>query len=231
MDPIVTDRPDQTEASALVPVGWLQIETGSFRETLQRDQHALTYNTTLFKYGVTNRFELRVIQEVLGSVQQGKLIANGFSPVAIGSKIAIAEESDWLPQISLISHLTFKTGASAYKPNAIAPDFRFTFAHSLPGELSLSYNLGAEWSNALANATGIYSVAIGKGLPYNFGAFVEVYGFIPETGSADHLFDTGLTYMITPNLQVDTSFGLGLSDNAPDFFISGGISWRFKAVR
>src|SRR5688572_19021966 len=65
---IITDRPDQSEAPQLTPKGWLQIETGiqsefdEDKETGLKSQNIL-YNTTLWKYGLSKNFELRLITE------------------------------------------------------------------------------------------------------------------------------------------------------------------------
>jgi hypothetical protein len=58
------------------------------------------------------------------------------------------------------------------------------------------------------------------------GVFVESYSFFPEDSKADHRFDAGITYKFTPVVQWDISGGVGLSKNAPDSFVSTGISFR-----
>ena len=39
--------------------------------------------------------------------------------------------------------------------------------------------------------------------------------------------DGGLTYLIKNNIQVDAYGGLGLSENANDFFLGTGIAFKF----
>ncbi|MBN2262439.1 MAG: hypothetical protein JW735_05965 [Prolixibacteraceae bacterium] len=67
---LVTDRPDQTESSAVVPKNALQIESGFILEqetpNLLNEKH-FTYNTTLMRYGLFNNFELRLGFEYLGN--------------------------------------------------------------------------------------------------------------------------------------------------------------------
>ncbi len=60
---LVTDRPDQTESSALVPPGYVQVETGW---SLSRNQeggirtNTHTFPGTLFRIGALDRMELRL---------------------------------------------------------------------------------------------------------------------------------------------------------------------------
>ena len=237
ISPIITDRPDQTEAPATVPKGWFQIEIGGAVENDRIKSpgdepvtyHNITYNTTLLKYGVTDRFELRLIQELLETRIQKETIAEGLSPLAIGMKISLLEEKGIIPQTSLIAHVNSRTGARDFKPSSAAPDFRFTFCHTLSDVFALSYNLGAEWNGEDAVSTAIYTLSLGISLPKSFGLFIELYGFLPEHQTSDHRFDAGFTYLLTNNLQLDVSGGLGISEISPDNFLSAGLSWRFRA--
>lgn len=227
--PIITDRPDQTEASATVPKGFFQIETGAMVETDKNAGvkfQAITYNTTLLKYGLTDRFELRIIQEYAKSKIDGISVANGAGPISLGTKIAMLEEKGMLPQMSFMAHITQRTGTSEYKPSHVVPDFRFLFAHTLSDKFALSYNLGAEWNGEDAAITRVYTLSLAMGLADKLGCFFEVYGFMPDDAKNDHRFDAGVTYLLRNNFQLDVSGGFGLTENAPDHFLSGGISWR-----
>jgi hypothetical protein len=232
---IITDRPDQTEAPALVPSGGLQIETGFIYES---DDNAnvhnqnFTYNTTLVKYGVNENFELRLISEYLSerTVIDEAIISDqeGLSPLALGVKIRLAEERGFWPQAAMIGHINLRTGSASFKPKYTAADFRFTFAHTLSNTFSLSYNVGAEWSGEEEDpkATFLYTASIGYSITPKLGSFLETYSFFPEGKKADNRLDAGLTFKFSPVVQWDISAGIGLSQNAPDAFISTGLSAR-----
>jgi len=230
---IVTDRPDQTEAPDLVPRGGLQVETGFVYEK-DDEQNINTinfaYNTTLIKYGVNDNFELRFITEYLGQrikLSENNIIkTNGFSPVALGVKIKLADEKGIWPQAALIGHVNLKSGSSEYTPEYTAADFRFTLAHTLSEKFALSYNIGAEWDGSSPAAVFIYTVSLGYTISEKLGVFIESYSFIAEETKADNRFDAGITYKFSPVVQWDISGGIGLSSNAPDSFLSTGISFR-----
>jgi hypothetical protein len=61
------------------------------------------------------------------------------------------------------------------------------------------------------------------------GFFVESYGSVPESEEARHLFDTGITFLLMPNLQFDLSGGLGVNNNAIDHFAGFCVSNRVSS--
>ena len=62
--PIQADRPDQTETPAIVPKGMFQVESGFGYQ--KEDAHNATWTlpAALWKYGVNENFELRLITEI-----------------------------------------------------------------------------------------------------------------------------------------------------------------------
>jgi hypothetical protein len=241
---IITDRPDQTESPVLTPTGFFQVEVGSQSEydddkVNKINTQSTLYNTTLWKYGVTKNFELRIITEYAADKMQFKsnsdindtvVRINGWNPIAVGSKIALHKERGIIPEIGLITHLELPYfGSDNYKPTTLIPRFRFLFAHTLSDRFSFSYNLGAEWEDGSSTSTGIYTASLGASLIGNLSMFVEAYGFLRENSAADNRLDGGFTYLLNNNVQLDCSGGIGLNDISPDYFISGGISFRFNA--
>ena len=236
LEPIATDRPDQTESPYLVPVGYFQIETGFQLEADKRDGQSeknLTYHSSLLKYGISKNLELRFITEYLGYQRENETdrvtaSMNGFSPVSVGGKLFICEQKGFLPKTSLIAHIDLPyLGRQEFRPSFIAPRFRFTMQHSLSSRVNLSYNLGGEWDGESPNATGIYTLTTGISLIKNLGVYLELYGFLRERSAPDHRFNGGFTYLLNNNLQLDTSVGVGINEASPDSFVSTGFSWRF----
>lgn len=232
---IITDRPDQTESPSVVPIGFLQIETGAFIETVKNGNFKLkssTFNTSLFRYGLLENLELRLGFDFLQQRRQVNgndlnNIASGFSPLLLGVKVAIAEEKDLLPQIGLIGHISapFFAG-SDYKPSTTGVDFRFAFMHTIDERSSISYNLGAAWGNDSPETSYLYTLVYGYNFTKAFGTYLELYGFLPENSSSQHLWNLGFTYLLNKNIQFDISGGTGITSNLQDLFISGGISVR-----
>ncbi|MBD3328000.1 transporter [Candidatus Peregrinibacteria bacterium] len=232
---LITDRPDQTESSSVVPHKSLQIETGFVMENNETDfieQKSFAYNTTLLRYGLLENFELRLGMEYLGEKLSIKNTDTtntifGFSPIYTGFKIKIADEDGWRPEIAFLGGLVLPfTADKDFKPDYSAANIRFSFAHTLSDKFSIGYNLGAEWDGETAIPAYFYSVALGIGLTDKLGMFVEGYGLLPEEVDSENLFDAGFTYLLFPNFQLDLSGGIGLNDNAVDNFLSFGLTYR-----
>jgi hypothetical protein len=225
-EPIATDRPDQTETPSIVPRGMLQLENGFVYEKTDADNATLVSPTILFKYGVDDNFELRLITEYQ-TADDGTNKISGINPVLVGFKVRLAEEKGIVPTTSFIAHLLLPDLASKeLKADYYASEFRFTMQHTLSENMSLGYNLGAEWDGFTPNATFVYTLTTGFSFTEKFGGYVEVFGFAPQNDKADHSFDGGITYLISNDFMIDTSVGVGLTENAPDYFLSVGFSFR-----
>lgn len=225
-DPIQADRPDQTETPALVPKGLFQVETGFTYQ--KNDENSTSHNvpSILWKYGVSENFELRLITEFVSEKNFGEK-SDGFTPILIGLKVKLCEEKGIVPKTSFIGHIGLPNAASSrYKNDFIAPEFRFTMQHTLSDKFSLGYNLGFEWDGMTPESTFIYTLTTGYSINKKLGCYAEVFGFAPEKNQAYHNLDGGFTYLINNNFMVDLSSGFGITDNAPDYYVSLGCSFR-----
>ena len=235
--PLITDRPDATEASSTVGKGVLQIEAGglydSYKEnTIQVENY--TYNTTLVRYGILDNLELRLgwdFVEGITKVNGQKLpnVTSGLSPLLLGVKIDIAEEKNGMPEIAFIGHVfPLFSAARDYRPESTGIDFRFSLSHTLSEKSSIAYNLGAQWGNDSPEAAAIYTVAYGYSITDTFGMYAELYGDLPEDSSANHYWDAGFTYLVSSDLQLDTYFGTSITEGQ-DILIGLGASLRIPS--
>lgn len=228
LQPIQTDRPDQTETPALTPKKYYQAEIGFLWEKVVSGVSSFQYPSILHKYGVNDNFELRMITQVEGQ-RLNNNSSSGVAPILVGFKARIAEEKGVFPATSFIGHLALPTLSSKnLRADFYTPSFRFVMQHSLSENVSLSYNLGSEWDGFTAEPTFIYTLATGIGLSEKFGSYIELYGFAPQKHKADHRFDAGLTYLINNNNQLDVSAGFGITSNAPKYFAALGYSFRIN---
>lgn len=231
---ISTDRPDQSESPYLVEKGYFQIEAGITAESDEPVNdfkiNVLSAPSFLFRYGAAKNFELRARIENISSkttILNTSSTENGLGPLMAGAKIGLFKEKGSAPETALLLSVTFPFKEnSLFQSDYIGAEFRFAMSNSLSNRVSLSYNIGAEFGAGSPGATGIYTAAIGASLLKQLSIFAELYGFLPQKTSPDHRFDAGLTYLVLKNVQIDASFGFGISKKSPDFFIGGGVSVR-----
>jgi len=233
--PIDTDRPDQTESSALVPARHAQLEFGLAYTVDSPDSELLEAPALLVRYGVVDRLELRFGLPTLTTQFEGGAESD-FADPEIGAKIALWREKGWRPEVALLAGTTTPVGSEDLSSDRIDPAFRFSFGHTLPRGFALGYNLGAAWetspeedgSGRDARSRFEYTTALGYDFSERWGCFVELFGDAPltDSGGPAHSFDGGLTYLLRENLQLDLAAGFGLNAEALDWFITAGLSLR-----
>ncbi len=229
----ITDRPDQTESSAVVPRGYFQIETGVTYSDEGSESRTLEYPGTLVRIGLGKRLELRLgtkgfISEFAGNE------TTGYGDSEIGTKIYLWQESGWRPEAALLASVSVPTGNSAFSTRHADPSFRFAFSHTLTETVSLAYNVGAAWetvstSSGSATLSDLeYTLAAGFAITDRVGAFVELFGGTPLSSGGGTVvsFDGGITYLLRPNIQFDVALGAGITNDAPNWFLTAGVSFR-----
>ncbi len=123
---IQLDRPDQTECSYIVPTNCLQLESGINFEKVDDDEQNIVLPTILWKYGINEKMELRLITETVNNTF--KSYSNfGLKPIKIGFKTKLLEEKGVIPLTSIIAHLAIPyLSTENFRTSYFAPIFRFT---------------------------------------------------------------------------------------------------------
>lgn len=232
---LITDRPDQTESSITVPYRSLQIEIGGLFENdnnSSRESKILEYPGLLLRYGLLSNFELRFgatygESQLKDQMNSGEEFTRGLNPLSVGFKVLISEENGIWPELAFIGELGLpNSGHPDFELEHLTPGFLLAGSHTLADYLGLGWNLGAEWETYQPKPNGIYSLVLGISVSNRLGAFIESYGRFTKEEDPDHRMDAGFTYRLMDNIQLDASGGLGLSQAAPDYFVSFGASFR-----
>ena len=233
-EPLITDRPDATESPTTIAPGFIQVETGGFYESFEDNNiksESFTYNTTLVRLGLLDNLELRIgwdFVEGRTTINGNKLddVTSGFNPLLFGTKISINDEKGWMPEIGFLGHLYLPFLASQdYRPETTGVDFRLSFAHTLSEKSSIGYNIGAQWLDGSPEAAYIYTLSYGYSVTNKIGAYIELYGDFPEDNKANHLWNSGLTYLLSNNVQLDATVGSGITEGQ-DILLSAGVSFK-----
>jgi hypothetical protein len=115
---IVTDRPDITESSIVVPKGSLQFENG-LTWTGDNGQATLDLPETLVRFGVSDRTELRIVVPNYFEGLTGPTGASGFGDVAVGMKQQLGPLPGGV-DLSVIVALSLPTGADQISSHGYA---------------------------------------------------------------------------------------------------------------
>ena len=239
---LITDRPDQTESAEVVPLFTLQVETGIFHEWVEKGMDTYIINTdfggTLLRFGFHRILEARLgtgVKQTRAKVpgaEQDEL--HGMAPLSLGLKAKLLRERGFIPDLAFIAGYRIPdTGHPKYASGHLGQTYVLAFAHTLPGDAGLGYNLGFEQEGPELKIF-TYSLVLGFAATEKTGLFLETYGNSTWLRDNDVWYrrpwdarvDAGLTFLVRSNFQLDISGGLGISDIAPRGFISGGFSWR-----
>lgn len=237
--PLVTDRPDFTEASSSVGLGVSQIEFGyTFVNTssagAETQNHS--FGEPLLRHGIyADWLELRIAgtHQELRSTAANAVNRSGLSDLYLGFKIALTPQAGHLPEMAIIPQMNVPTGNAAFTSGNIEPGLNWIYTWEINDFISTA---GSTQGNRRIDDTGssYYEIAqswtIAYSLTEEFGAYTEWYALIPsgaDTALTQHYLNGGFTYLLSDNIQFDIRAGLGLSNASDDYFIGTGFSVRF----
>src|SRR5688572_30607175 len=134
-EPLVTDRPDFTEASVTVGYGVAQLETGytyTYDDTATESTRSHSYPETLLRVGtLAEWFELRAAwnyaEERTNEFGVGSDTASGAEDLYLGFKLALTPQECILPETALILQMTVPTGSSEFTADEVLPGFNYLY--------------------------------------------------------------------------------------------------------
>ncbi len=226
---LIGDRPDQTESAFIIPKGYFQFEDGFLFENETNETQNISFSSMLLRYGLFDNFELRFATEYNKTKSNRFTDISGFSPVTIGGKIHVNNESGWIPQIAFLAHLNIaETGVKEFMQDFHSTHMALTFNHTINEMWSIGYSFGVEFPSDIDYSIGTYTVVTGIAITEKIGAFAEAYGDFSQYMYADNNVNGGVTYLVLPNLQIDIAGGFGLSQNSYKNYFGFGIIYLFK---
>jgi len=221
---IITDRPDQTESSSTIAKGSLQIESGVFmgnegNESFSTGQTFLP--TNLFRYGLTKGIELRILNQFeVREIENNSF--QGISDIEVGAKIQMLKKESLNTEIVFLTHLIIPSGTNELTSGKYGSINKICISHELNENTEIGYNLGYNYFGE-GDGDLTYSLALGIGVNDKVGIYIEPYGEVINLEEFILIFDSGVTYLVNQNLQLDFSFGTGINHRMN--YISAGCSW------
>jgi hypothetical protein len=227
---IVTDRPDVTESSIVVPKRSLQLENG-MTWTSDHGGQTLDLSETLMRFGLSTRTEIRiVVPNYLGGLA-GADSVSGFGDIALGMKQQIGPLLGGF-DLSVIVALSLPIGADRISTHGFDPFIKFPWSKDLRAGWSIGGMQSVFWYTEFGkrNLTGEPTIYIEKAITKPWDGFAEYAGDFAQWGGSKQIAHFGTAYRITPRQQVDFHFGFGLSQAAPSRFFAMGYSFRIDRL-
>ncbi|NOY29120.1 MAG: transporter [Planctomycetes bacterium] len=239
--PLVTDRPDFTEASSTVGLGVAQLEFGY---TYIHDDagggqslHTQSFGEPLLRVGIlADWLEFRIAL----APQENRSVAAGITETTAGAdelylgfKIALTPQEGLLPEMAIIPQMNVPLSSSAPSSGSVEPGVNWIYAWEINDFISTA---GSTQGNRRIDSSGdaylemAQSWTIAYSLSDRVGAYTEWFALIPsgaDTAQTEHYANGGFTFLLSNDVQWDIRAGLGLNDAAADFFAGTGLSIRF----
>lgn len=246
-EPLVTDRPDFTESTDAVPSGYVQLEMGyTFAYDREDDDRVRSHTMPemLWRIGLFEDFELRIGWEgytfeesqTLTETERGRPVtretwSQGANDLSLGFKYKFCEQDGLVPHFGVIGQITVPSGSAGFSSGDVDPEVKLLWAYDLTEWLGVAgnVNLAAPTEDNERFFQTSASVSLAASITDELGSYVEYFGFYPASENSDcaHYLNGGFTYLITDNFQVDVRAGVGLNEEADDFFTGVGFAWRF----
>ena len=226
---IVTDRPDVTESSIVVPKGSLQVENGATWTTDHGSQN-FDLSESLIRLGAATRTEFRlVVPNYLGGITGSDV--SGFGDFALGLKQQLGP----LPggfDLSLIIAVSLPTGASRVSSHGYDPFIKFPWSKELRAGWSIGGMQSLFWNTDGGKRNGVWEPTfyIEKEIKEPWDVFAEYAGDFAQQGGPKEIAHFGTAYRFTSRQQVDFHFGFGLTHAAPSHFFAVGYSFRLDKI-
>jgi hypothetical protein len=237
-EPLVTDRPDFTEASSTVGRGVLQMESG-YTYIFDKDAASQTishsYPEVLLRYGVFAEWlELRIAQNV-ASEDDGIVRNAGAEDLYLGFKIGLTPQEEIFPEMAVVPQMTVPTGEGAFTADEVLPGVNWLYGWDVTDFIatggSTQFNRTLDEVTAAAYTEWAQSWTVNYSLAERLGGYTEWFALFPhsaDTARPEHYFDGGFTYLISNDVQLDIRAGVGLNEAADDYFVGLGLSIRAR---
>lgn len=190
-----------------LPKGRAYVENFPLGWQLEGNDDPAVYNWSfLFRYGLTDDIEFRVLGNGLTKVYQSQDSPSrlGFSPLIIGCKIHLSgkEEILWIPGFGVEFYVQ-TTAASDFLKAGTQPIVNFLFKHTFPHEWDLEWNAGMFGRQLPGpakrrNLYGLIEWALEKSLNHNFLILTHGYYGTPCEPYFSSQLVAGIGFEVTP---------------------------------
>lgn len=245
MRELSTDRPDTTESPFTVDAGHVQFEMSFVDYTHDRTNSAgetrriLAVAPLLVKFGLTNSIDLQLgidpytLDRTTDRATGTTSTTDGFGDTVLRLKINLWGNDGGETALAVMPFVKAPTATGGLGNGDAEGGLIVPFSMALPCEFTLG--LMAELDVLRSGddsrwvADFLHTATISRALIGELGGFIEYAGFLSLSGEESYraYFDAGLTYGLTPDIQLDAGVRIGLTKAADDVGVFVGISVRY----
>ncbi|WP_439544452.1 transporter [Hyphomicrobium sp.] len=235
-----TDRPDKTESPYTVDAGRFQIETDLVTYTYNSDAGVTTRAVDIlpfnFKIGLTHDTDVQIVYGAFSSTRTSGNGAtdtdSGFGDVTIRLKHNLWGNDGGTTALGIMPVIKIPTNTLAGLNNDVEGGVIVPLAVDLGQGVGLGLMTEID---ILKNSTGGYdptfvnSATLSFEITKQLGLYVEAFVERSTESGAETVvtIDSGVTFAVTDNLQLDAGANIGVTDAADDLNVFVGLSRRY----
>jgi hypothetical protein len=240
-----TDRPDTTESPYTVDVGHYQFELSlvDFTADTRNDDGVRTGSLAvapmLLKAGILDNMDLQLgidpytRERQTDKTTNAKTTVEGFGDLTLRVKINLWGNDKGDTALAIMPFIKFPTATGDLGNGKIEGGLILPLAVDLGNEVSLG--LMQEFDAVRTDSSDRYSVdwvhtvTVGFPIAGELGGYVEFAGFANLSHSERYrgYADAGVTYGLTPDVQLDAGLRIGVTKAADDLGLFLGVSYRY----
>jgi hypothetical protein len=246
MRELSTDRPDQTESPYTVDAGHFQIEMDFFNYTYDRDKSGggnvrtrdLAVAPVNLKVGLLNNVDFQLLldpyvrSKTEDLTTSAKTDVSGFGDLTTRLKINFWGNDGGSTAFAMMPFVKWPLSASDVRNGDTEGGVIFILGFELPAGWGSAAMTEVDFVSDGAggyDAEWLNSITFAHDITEKIGGYFEI---VVVTGEAPGFrtvvqFDTGLTYAVSDNTQLDLGCNFGVTDAAPDYQPFVGVSRRF----
>lgn len=229
---IRTGRPGQSIGAFTLGKSIFQVQSGF--DVFGSDTDGLSssgyLSNTVMRFGLTETFEISALVEHKWEeikTNGSPMDLTGWSAVDVGMRYHIYSGKGLVPNVGFQIRFRLPDMGGDYEIEQLAPRFLVVTSQALTEKITLITNSGASWDGVSGIPRGNYTINLSTPITNTVGVFIENYGSVFRS-TWETYWDTGIAWLVTPDLQLDLYGGLGNNNNRKDHFVSLGVSWRTK---
>ena len=241
MREMATDRPDVTESPYTVDAGHFQVEL-SFVEYGREgdgpgDVEEWSVLPTNLKVGLLNNVDLQFVftPYIRLEADEAGGSTSGFGETQLRLKVNLWGNDGPDPRfgdsgLAVMPFVQFPTGDEDLGfSDEIEGGVIFPFATSLPNGFGFGaiaeFDLVRDEDDDGYDLAFVHTASVSRDITEDWGAYVEYIG-VAAPGDYVAAIGAGLTYALSPDVQLDGGVNIGLNDEAEDFRVFTGVSFR-----
>ena len=235
-----TDRPDVTESAYTVDAGHFQVELSLVEYVhheeggTEVDQYAVLPSN--IKVGLLHNVDLQLVLEpyIHQRIRNGdNETLDGFGATQLRMKVNLWGNDGGDTALALMPFVQFQTADNDFgATDHLEGGLIVPFALALPQDWSLSAMVELDFLRDEEDdgygVALVHTIALGHPIAGELGGYVEYVGIASEDLGTTYISSAGagLTYGLTPDVQLDTAVYFGISESADDFEARLGLSFR-----